>query len=173
MKTWAYIILALTFLGCSRAAHKSESYRTIANTPEAHLSEQLSRISPAAVCDAVSIDTGRTLGKADLRVESSDEPLILISSKSLPQLNFKIGRRFSAGTDYSANSKMECKYVQMDDEQVLSFIYLCGRSPLPDAYSEIREHMIKSSFSYPLDATWFRVCKNSATCVDLKNCAQP
>lgn len=110
-------------------------------------------------------------GSVMVNAEMGQEPFISAVSE-VPELNFSIGRRLSAGRDYRTNQTYQCEYFY-DGSTDLTIRYFCNNygemSWMSNEYSSLR-------FS-PMTATFTNICKRSRyggmpgiRCWDLRNC---
>ena len=168
-------LLAVTLAGCTHPGAKSESAASSRRTASEPQADPLALIPERLKCSAVSIDTGAVSGNVVITTDATEDPLITVTSKT-PALNFKMGRRFAAGSDYTKSSSLDCRYRLDQEGSRGSLDYFCDSSPLPEDTTSLnpRDYHRRSTLILSLGETEnipTRICRTFRACVDLKDCS--
>jgi len=168
-------LLAVTLVGCTHPGAKSELASSNRRTASEAQADPLALIPNRLKCSTVSIDTGAVSGNVAITMDATEDPLITVTSKS-PALNFKIGRRFAAGNDYTKSTSLDCRYRLDQEDSLGSLDYFCDSSPLPEDTTSLnpRDYQRRSTLIFSLGETEnipTRICRTSRSCVELKDCS--
>jgi hypothetical protein len=168
-------LLAVTLAGCTHPGAKSEIASSNRRTASETQANPLALIPDRLKCSAVSIDSGAVSGSVAITMDATEDPLITVTSKS-PALNFKIGRRFAAGNDYTKSTSLDCRYLLDQEGSRGSLDYFCDTSPLPEDTAALnpRDYQRRSTLIFSVGETEnipTRICRTFRSCVDLKDCS--
>lgn len=117
--------------------------------------------------------------KATFALDESSDPLLVVSSQSDKELNFKVGRKNVAGTTVNESDGDECTPTLEATDNILKLDYNCDFISTNGDGSKERMHDLESSLSLSRNVTQGTafagtLCKSigqsGADCWQLENC---
>lgn len=165
------LLLTMILVGCVHSASNVGTSRAPNST-----AGPWSQVPQRLKCSAINGETKTDLGPVEILTDSVGEPLISVVSRKIQNLNFKMGRGFAAGNDYSNLTSLNCRYKYDSDGALSSLDYFCDSVPLPEDVSTLnpRDFARRSTVLFSVrtgEVVPTRICRTSRSCVDLKACS--